>query len=756
MALTAMFSLRPLGNVSEVTAAGAEPGAVRRWVARNGPALFDIVPPGDALPSGWVLLEGRLLRRGAGAAAKLYYDLGLGFSADQWISPSISRKGTIHELIWLPRGVRALRWQAMDSAGEFEQSYLRITSVGWVSRVVRMLRRTATTLFSQGPERCRDVGLTAWRILSDLQGAYAAAGRLRGFSSIAYRDWISRFDTLSDRDWRKIEHHIKRFKFPALLAVVIRVEKGAGPALSASLRSLAKQLYQGFFIVLVDQGGGLGELDSGPALRGRVHVVQGELTLALLDEFWGKANQGRAEQDARFVVIVDEGDRLAEHALYLIVAELQRRPDAALLYSDSDSVDADGVRMDPCFKPDWSPELLRSTNYLGGLVVYRADTLIQGDDTGVNLFSAGAQHDLALRIAEKASPEEVVHVPVVLYHRRFGVGDEDSESSIEAVRAHLARLSIGARVRESRPGCFHVRYELPEKPPLVSILIPTRDRAHLLRECVESVLGKTTYKNFELIVVDNQSRDSEALAYLASLAERPDVRLLRFEGPFNFSAINNFGVEHAQGEVLCLLNNDTEVISADWLEEMVAHLTQDRVGVVGAKLFFPDGRVQHGGDAVGPGGCADHMHWMIARDDPGYCNRAVVAQDLSAVTGACLITWKELYRQLGGLDEKNLKIAFNDVDYCLRVREAGYRVVWTPHAELYHHESVTRGRDQSEEAKKRTRREADYMRSRWRHVMQHDPFYNPNLSYERPDFSLNVAPMVERPWLRARPWWRFW
>jgi GT2 family glycosyltransferase len=234
------------------------------------------------------------------------------------------------------------------------------------------------------------------------------------------------------------------------------------------------------------------------------------------------------------------------------------------------------------------------------------------------------------------------------------------------------------------------------------------------------------------------------------------VRLLRFDRPFNFSAINNFGAEHARGEVLCLLNSDTEVISTDWLEEMVGHLTQDRVGVVGAKLFYPDGRVQHAGDAVGPGGCADHMHWMIARDDPGYCNRAVVAQDLSAVTGACLITWKNLYQRLGGLDEKNLKIAFNDVDYCLRVREAGYRVVWTPHAELYHHESVTRGRDQSEETKSRTRREADYMRSRWRGVMKHDPFYNPNLSYERPDFSLNVAPTVERPWLRARPWWRFW
>jgi GT2 family glycosyltransferase len=226
--------------------------------------------------------------------------------------------------------------------------------------------------------------------------------------------------------------------------------------------------------------------------------------------------------------------------------------------------------------------------------------------------------------------------------------------------------------------------------------------------------------------------------------------LLRFDQPFNFSAISNFGVGRARGEVVCLLNNDTEIISPNWLEEMVGHLIQNRVGVVGAKLFYPDGRVQHAGDAVGPGGCADHMHSMIAHDDPGYCNRAVVAQDLSAVTGACLLTWKYLYQELGGLDEKNLKIAFNDVDYCLRVREAGHRVVWTPHAELYHHESGSRGRDESEEARNLTRREADRMRARWRHAMRHDPFYNPNLSYDRPDFSLSKAPRVEWPWREGR------
>jgi len=740
--MTEVLALRPLDDVCEVVRADGKSRLIGRWMARRGPALFDVVSSRGPVPSGWVLLEGQLLRRGPDFTAKLYYDLGSGFSEDRFITPSISRKGRIHGLIWLPPGIRALRWQAMNQAGEFEQSPLRMKQVKAAERVLRMAYRVVWTAITKGPTRCRVFGFNPWRMLSDLEAAYAAAGKLRGYHSIPYRDWIHHFDTLSHRDRQRIRKHIDRFKLRPRITVVIRTQEGSGPKLAATLRALGAQLYRDFSVVLVDQGAALGDdnnFDPGYGLRGRLRVHKGASGPAGGDEL----------DEHGYVAIVGEGDVLAEHALYRIVAELQRRPQAVLLYSDSDSLDSDGARVEPCFNPDWSPELLRSTNYLRGLVLYRADALRRAGDAGQVMFSVGG-HDLALRVAEGVKAEEVMHVPTILYHRRFAGAGRPPESSIETVRSHLARLGIAATVTESRPGCFRVRYALPEKVPMVSIVIPTRDEAQILRQCVESVLGRTTYKNFEVIVIDNQSREAETLAYLASLKSRPGIRVLSFDRPFNFSAINNFGVDQAQGEVLCLLNNDTEVISPDWLEEMVGHLVQARVGVVGAKLLYPDGRVQHGGDAVGPGGCADHMHWMIDQNDPGYCNRAVVAQDLSAVTGACLVTWKNLYQQLGGLDEKDLKIAFNDVDYCLRVREAGYRVVWTPHAELYHHESVSRGRDDSEEAKGRTRREADWMRSRWRHLMQHDPFYNPNLSYERPDFSLSAAPLVDRPWRRWR------
>jgi GT2 family glycosyltransferase len=745
-----VLELRPLGELAEaVRDSGQQQGDTNYWVANQGPAVFELVASGNRLPHGWVLLEGRLLRRGPDFTAKLYYDLGSGFSEDHFITPSISRKGRVHGLIWLPRGIRALRWQAMNQAGEFEQSPLRFKQVSSVERILRMLYRVVWTAITRGPTRCRVAGLLSWRSLFDLEGAYAAASKLRGYYVISYREWIPHFDALSNRDCDRIRKHIDRFQVRPRLEVVIPAIDTAGPKLTASLKSLGNQLYQDFSVLLIDRGGALGDaggFDPGPELHGRVRVVRQESSPEFQIELFGSDDSGGAK---RFVAILGEGDELAEHALYWIVAELQHRLGAMLLYSDSDSLDGAGVRVDPCFKPDWSPELLRSTNYVGGLVVYRADALGRAGVTGSDVSSAGG-HELALRVAEMATAGETIHVPAVLYHRGFGSAARQSESSIEAVREHLLRKGIKASVSESRPGCFHVRYALPEKAPLVTILIPTRDQGYLLRQCVESVLGKTTYENFELIVINNQSRDPDALAYLASLEGRSNVRVLAFDHPFSFSAINNFGVEHGRGEVVCLLNNDTEVISPNWLEEMVGHLAQDQVGVVGAKLFYPDGRVQHAGDAVGPGGCADHMHSMIGRDDPGYCNRAIVAQNVSAVTAACLLTWKSLYQRLGGLDEKNLRIAFNDVDYCLRVREAGYQVVWTPHAELYHHESMSRGKDESEEAKGRTRREANYMRSRWRHVMKHDPFYNPNLSYERPDFTLGWAPVVERPWRRWR------
>ena len=421
-----------------------------------------------------------------------------------------------------------------------------------------------------------------------------------------------------------------------------------------------------------------------------------------------------------WLMLLQPDEQLAEHALFWFACEIRKHPDAAMIYADDDEIEA-GQRCRPRFKPDWSLTHLRATDYIGRAMVINGRALAAvGGLKPENL--AGDTWELLLRVGESAGGR-VRHIPAILLHR-----DAETEKKSAVV------------IRR-------VRHPLPESVPLVSIVIPTRDAVGLLRQCVTSVLAKTTYPRFEVVVVDNGSRDPAALEYLSEIARWPQVRVLRYDRPFNYSAINNFAVAQVSGEVLCLLNNDTEVISPDWLEEMVGHLCQEKVGVVGAKLYYPDGRVQHAGDVVGPGGCANHLHQFIARDDPGYFHRAVVAQELSALTAACMVSWRALYQRLGGLDEKHLPVAFNDVDYCLRVRQAGYKVVWTPHAALYHHESVSRGNDKSAKRMKVARQEVAYMRRQWQKELGADPFYNPNFSYMRPDFVLGPAPNVKKPWL---------
>jgi GT2 family glycosyltransferase len=427
---------------------------------------------------------------------------------------------------------------------------------------------------------------------------------------------------------------------------------------------------------------------------------------------------GKIEAD-EWLMLLQPGDQLAEHALVWFASEIRKYPDAALIYADDDEIEA-GQRCRPRFKPDWSLAHLRSIDYIGRAVVINARALAAvGGVKPENL--AGDTWELLLRVAEQAG-DNVRHIPAVLLHR-----DAEAEKNSAVV------------IR-------HVRHMLPESVPLASIIIPTRDAVDLLRQCVNSVLSKTTYPRYEIVVVDNGSRDPTTLQYLSYIAQSPQVRVLRYDRPFNFSAINNFAAVQAMGEILCLLNNDTEVISPTWLEEMIGHLLCEKVGVVGAKLLYPDGRVQHAGDVVGPGGCADHLHHSIPGDAPGYCHRAVVAQELSAVTAACMITWRSLYQQLGGLDEARLPVAFNDVDYCLRVRRSGFKVVWTPHAQLYHHESVSRSRDKSWRRRYRAWRELRFMQKSWKEEMKNDPFYNPNFSYLRTDFVLSIVPNVQKPW----------
>jgi GT2 family glycosyltransferase len=356
---------------------------------------------------------------------------------------------------------------------------------------------------------------------------------------------------------------------------------------------------------------------------------------------------------------------------------------------------------------------------------------------------------MTLRCLTHTSPARILHIPRVLYHSRAEPASprhpiaqrHAHDESRQAVERHLARLGRSASVSTTEYG-HHVRYAVPENPPLVTLIIPTRNGFSLLSRCVDSILEKTRYRPFEIIIVDNGSDDPDTLDYMARLFRDRGVRILRDDSPFNYSALNNRAVELARGEFVALVNNDIEVIDGGWLDEVMGHALRPEIGVVGAKLLYTNGTVQHAGVIMGLSGCADHLSRGLRRDEPGYMARAVLTQSLSAVTGACLVVRRSLYRQLGGLNERDLAVAFNDVDFCLRVRQAGYRVVWTPYAVLYHHESATRGSDDTAEKIARATREIDYMRRHWRDLIANDPAYNPNLSLDYANCQLAWPPRV--------------
>jgi GT2 family glycosyltransferase len=453
-----------------------------------------------------------------------------------------------------------------------------------------------------------------------------------------------------------------------------------------------------------------------------------------------------------YVALLDHDDELHPQALYEVAKAINNHPQWKLIYSDEDKIDSDGCRYEPYFKPDWNYDLLLSQNCVSHLGVY--ETSLVREVGGFRQGYEGSQDwDLALRCIERLESGQIGHIPRVLYHWRAtpgstarAVGEKSYALAAgqRAVEAHLERIGAAkARVSfiERTPGnfCGRIQYALPDPPPAVSLIIPTRDRVHLLEMCVSSILEKTRYSNYEIIIVDNESQEPETLAYFGKVGQLPNVRVLSFHEPFNYSRINNFAVSRSQAQVVGLVNNDIEVISSGWLEEMVSHAMRPGVGAVGAMLYYPDNTVQHAGVITGFGGVAGHLFPRYPRGAPGYFNRMALVQNLSVVTAACLIVRREIYEEVRGLDEA-LAVAFNDVDFCLRVREAGYRNVWTPHAELYHHESASRGLEDTPAKQARFQREVEYMRARWGESLVDDPAYNPNLCLHTSPYALASPP----------------
>lgn len=442
-----------------------------------------------------------------------------------------------------------------------------------------------------------------------------------------------------------------------------------------------------------------------------------------------------------YIGLLDHDDLLTADALYEVVKALNQKERPAVIYSDEDKVTTDlSEHFQPFMKPDFNKDLLRSNNYICHFFVAEKQ-LVEEVGGFRGAFNGAQDYDLILRCTEKA--EHITHIPRILYHWRVhkaSTADNPAskmyafDAGKRAIEEHLKRCGETGVVSHTKDlGFYRVQYQMSGNP-LVSIIIPNKDHVDMLDKCLRSI-QKSSYRNYEVIIVENNSVEEATFDYYKKIAS-DRIRVVYWEGIFNYSAINNFGAKAAQGEYLLLLNNDVEVITENWLEELLSNCQRPDVGIVGAKLYYPDDTVQHAGIIIGIGGVAGNVFVGLPRKFTGYFHKASIQQDLSAVTAACMMVKRSVYEEMGGLEEK-LQVAFNDVDFCLRVRKAGYLVVFDPYVELYHYESKTRGAENTKEKVRRFQTEIEYMRSHWLDLLKKgDPMYNPNLTLTKWDYSL--------------------
>lgn len=699
---------------------------------------------------GWQMLEVALEHDQPSIAVKLYLDTGEGFSEEQSIYLPLKSGRVTKRLFHVPMRLKALRFDPMATEGRFTLHHLRMA---WLSprfahdrlaqRLVNMHHRwrgrSKAEVLPLLKQESREQG-RHWRELA--LEHYEATFERRTVRN-SYSQWLASRRQLGPHKMRRV---IDKLPHQPLISILMPVYNPRIEWLRECLESVLAQVYTHWQLCIADDGSTdpqVGRVLAEYADRdSRIHVVTRERN----GHICAASNTALEVANGEFVALLDHDDSFSPNALFHVVEALHRHPDAGLLYSDEDKLSEHGERFDPHFKPEWNPDLLLAQNYLSHLGVYRTELVrkLGGFREG---FEGSQDHDLALRVTEKLAPEQIVHIPHVLYHWRAGAGstaltsgekDYTSEAGLKAVQDHLAQRVPDAQVMPGHfPNTYRVRWPLPEPAPLVTLLVPTRDRVEILKPCVDAILERTDYPNLELLILDNQSTCAETLTYMKAVSDRDErVKILRWDEPFNYSAINNFGALYARGEILGLVNNDIEPIHADWLSEMVRQVCRPQVGCVGAKLYYPNDTLQHGGVILGIGGVAGHAHKYFHRNSPGYFTRLHLAHNLSAVTGACLLVRKAVFQEVGGLNEEHLAIAFNDVDLCLKVREAGYRNLWTPYAELYHHESISRGADDNARKRSRANAEASYMRETWGEQLDNDPAYNPNLTLVHEDFSL--------------------
>lgn len=557
---------------------------------------------------------------------------------------------------------------------------------------------------------------------------------------VDYQEWLKERELTEEERKRQRE---RNWDQPITISLAVPLYRTPEKYLRQMIESVLAQTYPHWELCIAD-----GSQDGGECQRvveeyagkdGRIRYQMLEKNLGIS----GNTNAAMQMAKGEFLALFDHDDLLAENALYEVALAVERQPEADVIYTDEDKVTSDLKEyFQPHFKPDFAPDLLCSNNYICHLLTVR--TQLAKQVGGMRQEFDGAQdHDFIFRCTEQA--RRVVHIPKILYHWRIHKGSTADnpmgkqyavQAGKRAVEAHLKRMELSGTVEPLKDlGFYRVTYQV-QGSPLISIVIPNKDEKEMLERCLDSIRTLSTYENYEILIVENNSVTEEIRDYYKSLEKQTNIRVIEWDRPFNYSAINNFGISQARGDYIICLNNDITVISPDWMQKLLANCQRPQVGVTGARLYFPDNTIQHAGIALGIGGVAGSLFVGMDRRRTGYMHKAVIQQNLSAVTAACMMFRKEIWEKAGGFTEE-LAVAFNDVDLCLKIRELGYLVVYNPDVEMYHYESRTRGPEDTEEKRRRFQREIEYMRTHWiKYLKGGDPYYNCNLSLKQWDYSI--------------------
>lgn len=662
-----------------------------------------------------------------------------------------------------PVNAEILRTERVDVEQLYEESEIH-GKCGFFAEIPNLSGKVLYVVFYAGGEKSvYMVHLQKLVILSRKVGKYAAKGmrywKTQGSAAligkvknkiktastreIPYDKWILKhLPTEKELERQRRE----KFDYQPKISIVVPLYKTPEKYLRQLVDSVKNQTYPNWELCLSDGSGADSPLTSlleeFAAGDERIKVAKSDVQLRIAEN----TNAGLKLADGDYIAFTDHDDELTPNALFECVKLVNNNRAIRVLYSDEDKMSMDGHKFfQPHFKPDFNQDLLTTVNYICHLFVVERSVLEEVGDFNPE-YDGAQDYDFIFRCTEAVKTEEIGHVAKILYHWRF---HEDStaenpesktyafEAGKRAIEAHYQRLGIHAEVSQGEfLGLYKTRY-IREYDPLVSIIIPNKDHIDDLKRCMDSIEEKSTYKNYEYIIVENNSTDDATFAYYKELEKQnPKAHVVYWDKEFNYSAINNYGATFAKGEYLLLLNNDTEIINGDCLEELLGYCMRSDVGAVGARMYYEDDTIQHAGVVIGFGGIAGHCFVLQPRGTTGYCHRIICAQDYSAVTAACMMVKRSAFDKVGGLTEE-LAVAFNDIDFCMKLRSAGYLIVYNPYAELYHYESKSRGLEDTPEKVARFNKEIQKFEQRWPEILRDgDPYYNPNLTLNSQDFSL--------------------